>query len=159
MVIEEEAAMEKEKQRRGRPQKKKDSVEPWQFARTAQVTCAYDEARERGEKHSVAVREAVEFVKRRNPEMPISETEVRRILASCRPRGSRTVLRFERKNLTEEELNRHRWILEQVALLQRKKGLKVELPKIEQLTKMISFLTIRLAERPDYPRHNRKYDE
>ena len=44
-----------EKRRKGRPRKKEDSIEFWQFARAARVMCAYDEARERGDKHSVAV--------------------------------------------------------------------------------------------------------
>jgi tetratricopeptide (TPR) repeat protein len=41
------------------------------------VTYAYDEARTEGLKHSAAIREAVSFVQRLNPEMSISETEVK----------------------------------------------------------------------------------
>jgi len=47
-----------EKRWKGRPRKKEDSIEFWQFARAARVMSAYDEARERGDKHSVAVRSA-----------------------------------------------------------------------------------------------------
>src|SRR5437016_4283629 len=67
-----------EKRQRGRPKKKEGSIEPWQFGRLAKITSAYDEARRIGEKHSVAVREAVDSLRRSNPEMPISEAEVKR---------------------------------------------------------------------------------
>ena len=45
---------------------------------------AYDEARRRGEKHVVSISEAVSAVRDCDSKMPISETEVRRILACWR---------------------------------------------------------------------------
>ena len=56
--------------KRGRPRREQDTIECWRSARGAMDTYAYDEARERGEKHSVAVREAVKSVKGRNSGMP-----------------------------------------------------------------------------------------
>lgn len=97
------------------------------------VMCAYDEARGRGEKHSTAVQHAVDSVKQCNREMPVSQTEVKRILATWRPRGSRIILRFESKILTEEDIKRHCWIREQLAALQGKKGLKWKCPRIMKL--------------------------
>jgi len=52
--------MEMEKKGKGRPRQAKNMIQFWQFARAARVMCAYDEARERGDKHSVAVWGAVE---------------------------------------------------------------------------------------------------
>ena len=67
---------------------------------------AYDEARKSGQKYSAAVREAVEFIKRQYPDMPISVTEVKRVLAHWRPKGSGTILSFEPKILSNEEIER-----------------------------------------------------
>ena len=116
--------------------------------------CAYDEARERGDKHSVAVRGVVEHLKKSDLGMPISETEVKRILSLWRPRNAETILRFERKILTEEDVKRHRWLQEQLAALQGKRDLKLEVPT--NLGRLTESITVRFAERPNYPRHNRK---
>ena len=148
--------MEMEKKGKGRPRQAKNTIQCWQFARAGRVMCAYDEARERGDKHSVAVRGVVELLKQSNPGMPISQTEVKRILAEWRPRNAGTILRFERKIVTEEDIKRHCLILEQLAALQEKTGLRLEVPTNHQLTGRIVSLTARFAERPNYPRHNHK---
>ncbi len=98
--------MEMEKKGKGRPRQAKNTTQFWQFARAARVMCAYDEARERGDKHSVAVRGVVEHLKRSNPEMPISQTEVKRILVVWRPRNAtlpypRTASRVTREDWSE----------------------------------------------------------
>ena len=146
--------MEAEKKKRGRPRQAKDTIQYWQFARVGGVMCAYDEARERGDKHSVAVRGAVEHLKKSSPGMPISETEVKRILAVWRPRNAGTILRFERKILTEEDIKSHCWLQEQLAVLQGKRDLKLEVPT--NLGRLTGSITVRFAERRNYPRHNRK---
>lgn len=148
--------MEIERRLRGRPRKKDDTIQPWQFARAGMVLCAYDEARGSGLKHSAAVRDAVQFVKQRNPEMPISETAVKRILATWRPRGSQTILRFEHSSMSEEDIKRRRCILERLAMLQGKKALTLPEPPSCGQPRNIAVLTMRFAERPNYPRHNRK---
>jgi hypothetical protein len=141
-----------ERRQRGRPRKKPDAIPLWQFLRVAAVMCAYHEVRARGEKHSVAVGQAVDFVRKLHPQMPISETEVRRVLAKWRPRGSSALFRFESANPSEEDLNRHRKFREELANLNEKKGLKLPIPQKEISTSII----VRLGERVDYPRHNRK---
>jgi hypothetical protein len=131
-------------------------MEPWEFGRLAKVTSAYDEARARGEKHSVAVREAVGFLRRYSPTIPISESVVKRILSTFRPKGSGTILRFERSLLSKDEMQRYRWVREQIAALQDKQGLTLPpLPAYDETRRREKF-TIRYSERPDYPRHNRK---
>jgi hypothetical protein len=52
------------------------------------VLNAYNKARGRGEKHAVAVRDAVATVKKSWPEMKVSETVVKRILAENQPAGA-----------------------------------------------------------------------
>jgi hypothetical protein len=69
--------------KRGRP--KKNGFQPfWVLGRETYVLYAYQQAREAGQKHFVAVQEAVIFVQQNLPGMPISDTEVRRILAKWR---------------------------------------------------------------------------
>ena len=131
-------------------------MEPWQFSRLARVTSAYDEARARGEKHSVAVRHAVEALRRCRPKMRISETGVKRILATYRPRGSETILLFERSPLSEEDIKKYRLVREKIAGLQDERGITLQsLPTCGDARRGSKF-TIRYAARPDYPRHNRR---
>ncbi|MGC2331002.1 MAG: hypothetical protein WA581_06095 [Candidatus Acidiferrales bacterium] len=122
--------------------------------RAAIVMSAYDDARQNNQKHSVAVRQAAELIKTRHPEMRISETGVRRILAAFRPRDSQTILRFDRSTMTEGEKLRYRRIGELLAAAQQKQGSKAPFNgrSEEPSTKYV----IRFAERPNYPRHNRK---
>jgi hypothetical protein len=61
----------------GRP--KSDRQPYWKLERITLVLHGYQRARENGEKHVVAVKEAVEFVMSKARKMPISETEVKRI--------------------------------------------------------------------------------
>jgi hypothetical protein len=149
-------SMERRNRNRGRPRKEGGRIEFWQFRRAAEAMCAYDEAREKGEKHSAAVRYAVDLLKQRHPERPISKTEVKRILAMWRPKESQAILRFERKSLTEEDVKKRRWIVEQLAILQRKEGLEVELPSNPGASPSTAPLIIRFGKRPNYPRHNRR---
>lgn len=128
----------------------------WQFGRAALVMAAYDEARRRDGKHSAAVTFTVEEVKQRFPKIPISETEVKRILATFRPKGSRIILRFERSTLTAEEVEERRRIRDYVASLPESKGLVLPPPPTCDRPKSLTTFKIRFAERPNYPRHNAK---
>ncbi len=148
--------MEIVKRLRGRPRKAEDTIQFWQFARAARVMCAYDVARGRGEKHSAAIEYAVNFVKQLSPKMRISRTEVKRVLAAWRPRNAGTILRFERSIMTEEKIKKFRWIREQVAMLEEKRGLVLPSPPSFDLGPSLAVFTIRFAEKPDFPRHNRK---
>jgi len=120
------------------------------------VMCAYDEARGSGQKHSAAVALAVDFVRQRYPEMPISKTEVKRILATFRPESRRTILQFKRSTLDGEKLNKLRWLREQSAGVQDEKGLSAPSPSIQNLPESRTTYKFAFAERPLYPRHNRK---
>lgn len=120
------------------------------------VMSACDESRARGEKYIVAVREAVDYVRRHASEMHISETEVRRILATYRPKKSRTILRFEPSIRSEADLQINRLIRNELAGLQGKKGITMpDVPNYD-LSKSNLMLTIRIGTRPHYPRHNGK---
>jgi hypothetical protein len=68
------------------------------------VLLAYEHARSGGEKHSSAVTEAIAAVKRFHPDMKVSETEVKRILAELRPKDAPIVARVtEKPPMTPEE--------------------------------------------------------
>jgi hypothetical protein len=77
--------------KRGRP-KTNGGKPPWVLRRITLVVYAYDRARKAGEKHEAAVDEAVKFVRTRKAKMPISGTEVKRILADWRPSRKPRVL-------------------------------------------------------------------
>lgn len=128
----------------------------WQLVRSGTALCGFDEARRRGEKHSVAIVEAVAFVRGLHPEMPISETEVKRILAAWRPRGNDygEVFSFERFDLSEEDIQKRRTI-EQLLMSQANKGSKLPIPNFH-LPQNATVFKIRISKRPDYPRHNAK---
>lgn len=74
-------------EKRGRP-RKNGLQDCWIFLKRMPLTLfAYDQSREAGEKHSEAIKAAVSFIREVRPPMPISESEVRRILATWRGRG------------------------------------------------------------------------
>jgi hypothetical protein len=81
--------------KRGRPTK--DGRYPvWMLFRVVTyVLYAYKQARDAGLKHLAATLAAVEFVRQTAPSMPISETEVKRILAERRSKRSASVLSVE----------------------------------------------------------------
>ena len=87
--------MKKETKKLGRPPKKDRGISFWAFKRACLAMSSFHEVRESGEKHSAAVTQTVEWIKQRDPIIRISETEVRRILARWRPRGSHIILRFQ----------------------------------------------------------------
>lgn len=123
--------------KRGRPPKK--GAQPgWMLHRIGLALDAYNDARNRGEKHSAAVREAVANVKSRISGMPISETVVKRILAEYQPEGIPVSLRVSRP--TEPEAQRT--VDEYKAL---------GLPGTPSMV-----LTLGFGPRPKYPRHNAK---
>ena len=123
------------KKNMGRPRKKEGVISFQDFLRVGIVESLYDEARENGEKHSVAVAQTVELIKQRDPTMRISETGVKRILAALRPSGSHTIVRFKVKTLTGDE--RARLYPNQVPV-------------------SVTTFGMTLGERPNYPRNNRK---
>jgi hypothetical protein len=144
------------KRQKGRPRKKKGSIESRQFARAASVLCAYEDARENGEKHIFAVKHAVALFRHCTPGMPISETGVKRILSTFRPRGRENILRFERSTLSKEDLRTNREMRKQFATLRGKKGITLVAPPSYDATRSVATFKFGIAKRPDYPRCNHK---
>lgn len=72
--------------KRGRP--KGSQPGPFLMMRGTLAMWGYEEARRKGEKHETALQEGVKRVQNYAPEMPISETEVRRVVREFRPAGS-----------------------------------------------------------------------
>jgi hypothetical protein len=58
---------------------------PWMLERVAAILYAYNRFRKAGEKHSVAVSEAANYIREEAPWMPISETGVKRTIAEWQP--------------------------------------------------------------------------
>lgn len=148
--------MNTKKKKKGRPRKEEGRIEPWQFTRENLAMCGYDEARTRGEKHSVAVAEAVSFVKQFHPGMSISESEVRRILALRRPRTALTILRIERSVPTEQEIEKWTYFKKCLAASRGPDGPALPPTPEARPPKSPMIFKIRSGERPDYPRSNRK---
>src|ERR1700676_3612310 len=143
------------KKKIGRPRKKEGVISFPDFQRVGIVGSLYDEARESGQKHSVAVGQTVELIKQRYPTMRISETLVKRILATWRPRGSHNILLFKVKTRNREELAKHRNDA-QLAAMSQEKGSKLSAPSDVVLPSSVTTFGMTLGERPTYPRHNRK---
>src|SRR5260221_14649092 len=89
-------------------------TEPWRFGRALKVIHAYTKARAGGEKHSAAVKEAVNFVRRLDPYTPISETEVKRVLGEFLPKNGSTALLVDYSVLEGEEAEGTRRYYEQL---------------------------------------------
>lgn len=145
-----------DKRRIGRPRKLDNRIEFWRFVRGAVSMAIYDEVRRGREKHSAALAEVVAFVRKRFPGMPISESEVKRILAAWRPRGCNEIFSFERFSPSAKDIERRRQMLEQVHMLDGDKGSSLPISPKGQHPQNATTFKIRISKRPDYPRHNAK---
>lgn len=121
--------------KRGRP--RKNGLQPsWMLLRSFLVLDAYNEARSSPLKYSSAVSEAVATVKKTWPDMPISEAEVKRILANFQPKGIPVAFKVTKVSDSETTL----------------------LPAVCQLmgvpegSKMKTIFTFGFGPRPEYPR-------
>jgi len=74
---------------RGRPRKNGEKPR-WMFERSLFILLEFHKTRNREPKHSAAIRDTVAVIRRKYPELPISETEVKRILAKWMPRDCET---------------------------------------------------------------------
>ncbi len=110
---------------RGRPRKNGER-DGWALHRAAVALCAYDQARLAGEKYSEGLQAGVKAVRQEFPGMPMSETQMKRILVEFRPKGSVQVL------LVDENANA-------VTLDGRK---------------LRRAWDLRFGAQPNYPRHN-----
>jgi hypothetical protein len=137
--------------KRGRPRNMDEKTEFWRFVRSGMVMGLYDEFRRSGEKHSGAVTEIVNYFRKYYPEVPLSEVEVRRVLAKWRPKGSQKIFCFDRVVPTKEELQKQRLFSVRVAMLQ---GQKVSdgwvKPRNSDPQRPLRVYRIGLGERPKY---------
>ncbi len=136
--------------KRGRPAKN-GVKEPRTLSRSLAVLYWYDQARAKREKYSVAIRETVACVRQLHPGMPISETEVKRILAEFRPRGARAILTSEYSVVQGEEARKIRSKLAVRGFLPKNPA---ESKQTEEDPKPLKRFTIRFTDAPNYPRHN-----
>src|ERR1700684_1938701 len=91
----------------GRP-RKNGRKSPSQFLRALAIYTAYIDARNRGQKHSVAVREAS-----RIPRFHVSQTEVRRVLADFRPAANPAEVRVDSHIRNDSDIARHHLLMAQ----------------------------------------------
>jgi hypothetical protein len=142
---------------RGRPRKPADAITATQFGVVAKILAIYGRIRAVGHKHSAVVREVVQEIREQNPDIFISETKVKRILAQWRSTESQTVLLFENRgdNLTEDEIAHRAWVRNEIAI-RRKVALGLE--EVPVSNSKSPVLLIGWGARPNYPRHNRKRD-
>jgi len=139
--------------KRGRP-KKNGAKEGWMLLRDTISLGAYDEARRRGEKHMVAISEAVSAVRDRDSKMPISETEVRRILAHWRPSRTAvgTILPEPSRMLEgapaelDTPATRDLWRIQAMLM-----GMPLE---TAMKTIKLRVISVKLGPKPNYPRIN-----
>lgn len=141
--------------KRGRPAKNGVKSSGW-LLRSFAVLYAHDKARAKGEKYSAAVRECVAFVRQFHPEMPISETEVKRILAEFRPKGAPTTFMSEYSVVDGEEARKIRSKLSERGFLSEERPQSTQ---TDQDSRPLKRYKIRFAETPNYPRHNAKNPE
>ena len=144
----------KTEKKKGRP-RKNGAIEPRQFGRAILVISAYDQARKSGEKHSAAVNRAVDFLRQNRPEIPISGTGVKRILADIRSKRSPKTLLVESCRALGTEAEKISEIAARLAVMRKDGSMAQSHAKINQQQSFAKF-TCRIGDRPDYPRHNRR---
>jgi len=139
--------------KRGRPNK--NGAKPgWMLFRSFMVLHAYDQARGRGEKRSVAITEAVATVRSLVPEMPISGTEVKRVLAEFRSKDFERALIFKKDIAPRAEADD--WFEKLEWTVKESRG-KWEVPSFshdESKPRRLRAFTIYKVPLPVYPRHN-----
>jgi hypothetical protein len=136
----------------GRP-RKNGRVGPKHLGRSLKIMHAFPKARRDGLKYSAAVRETVDAVRRLAPGMPISESEVKRVVAEFSPRGSQIELRVESLIVEGEEAARRRYRAHMPEAAGRKEFPKITDPDQQKPLKIFRF---GFAQKAHYPRHNAK---
>ncbi len=139
------------KSKRGRP--KRNGAKPaWTLLRSVLVLCAYDQARHTGEKHSAAIAAAVSVLRSQVPEMPISATEVKRVLAEFRSKDSGQALIFTEGIAQGPEADA--WFERLEWATEKSRG-KWNVPSfLRNKPRRLRTFTIQIGPRPRYPRHN-----
>ena len=143
-------------QRKGRGKAvKRGATETRQFVRRVVVLDGYNDVRATGNKHSVAVAQTVDLVQKRYPDMPISESCVRREVASFRSSKSRNQLRVARSIMSDQETLEMQNIIALMSVQQKDTPLP-DLPEQIDRTKTFTKFAVSVVDRIDYPRCNRK---
>jgi len=139
--------------KRGRPNK--NGVKPgWMLLRSVMVLHAYDQAMNKGQKRSAAIAEAISTVRSLVPEMRISETGVKRVLAEFRSKDS------ERGWIIKEGIARGRRAnslfktLEWVANESCGKWVVPSFSHIKSEPRRLRTFRIDVGPQPRYPRYN-----
>jgi hypothetical protein len=139
--------------KRGRPNK--NGAKPGRMLlRSVMVLDAYDQARGRGEKRSAAITDSVSTVCSRVPEMPISETEVKRVLAEFRSKDCEEAWIFKEGIAQGPKADAWFDMLEWIAKQSRGKW---EVPSFSQdksKPRRLRTWAIQKGPAPRYPRHN-----
>lgn len=82
-------------EKRGRP-KTNGVHSPWMGFRPFYTLWAFHAAREQGEKYECALAQTVDLVRKDFPDMPMSISEVKRVLAELQPEGTEEVFSVRR---------------------------------------------------------------
>ena len=139
--------------KRGQP-RKHGVAGPEHLARAVMIMDFYSKASAGGLKHSAAVTETVALVRQVHPEMAISASEVKRVLAELRPQDSPVELRVHSSILEGEEAARRRAFFIQMAEFAGTKS-RTELTD-QDLRKPLRSFKLGFAKRTNYHRHNAK---
>jgi hypothetical protein len=124
--------------KRGRP-KSNGHIPARKFFRVPLVLNAYEALKAAGTKHASAVTETITQLRQSHPDVQISETTVKRILAKWRPAGYRNSLHV--REMTETEIQYMQKLLELVGIPPGRNG--------------VGF-ALGIGRRPTYERINSK---
>jgi hypothetical protein len=139
--------------KRGRPNK--NGMKPgWMLIRSFVVLHAFSQARTMGEKRSDAIAAAVSAVHSWVPGMPISETEVKRVLAEFLSKDVEHSWIITDGIVPRPEVDRWfenlKWVAENFPGMLNLSSLSDD----EFKPRRLRTLTIQVGPRPRYPRHN-----
>jgi hypothetical protein len=139
--------------KRGRPNK--NGAKPgWMLFRSIMILAFYDQARARGEKHSAAIAAAVSKVRDRAPKRPISETEVKRVLAEFRSKDCGQTLIVTEGIAQGREAEIWFEMLEWPAEESCRKWQVPSFSRDESKPRRLRTFTVQFGPRPRYRRHN-----
>jgi hypothetical protein len=136
--------------KRGRPLKNR-AKDSWELARTVIVIDAFHTARKQGQKHTSAIQDTVDFVRQHYPDVPISPTGVRRILAELQPANSEMTLIVESSTPSDDDVARRLRLREQIPGFGGNSSATNSSDRRSKKT-----FKLRFGKRPHYSRHNAK---
>jgi hypothetical protein len=142
------------KRKRGRPKSNGDRP-GWVLLRETIALSAYDDARRSDAKHEAALASMVDAVHGWCPDMPMSTTEAKRILARWRGKQqSVTILGAGEIVLEGEAASRYVDVVHAIAV--QTAELKGATPPPKPISAKVKVLPLGFGPVPRYPRSNRK---